>query len=332
MLEYDEWVVPGELEYAEKKEKEIQAQIQKYHKTSLRGDWERHDWDIYIQITEHIVGKFGVTIPKSVWYCAIHDIEIYNSMILDWFRDEVAPIDEPKIFNFSADDIRGSLPEWDESMLSDDTILDIMQSHSNRYLVIKGIEEKPDYYRTFVKKDYHLSDAKYDNVMNKLIKKLHDNKPIVLTETEEKIACAFKDDDRTFSRGYYEAWDFPLVMSEKDIISAIREAYENASIRSRRISLDKLSQIDFENLGRILEIDYHLLENYECIYQGRAGDLIIRFLFDFKHMKMVMAYPVLKEVALKDEYQEYHYYSKEGRYFTWDYFQVEHPLGWNGRK
>ena len=71
MLEYDEWVVPGELKYAEKKAAEIESQIERYHKVSLRGDWERHDWDIYIQITEHIVGKFGVTIPKSVWYYAL---------------------------------------------------------------------------------------------------------------------------------------------------------------------------------------------------------------------------------------------------------------------
>lgn len=139
MLEYDEWVVPGELEYAEKKGKEIEAQIQKYHKISFRSNWERDDWDIYIQITEHIVGKFGVTIPKSVWYYAIHNIGICNSMILDWFRDEVAPIDEPKIFDLPDDDIRSTLPEWDESMLSDDTILDILQSHSSRYLAIKGI-------------------------------------------------------------------------------------------------------------------------------------------------------------------------------------------------
>ncbi|MDE7354449.1 MAG: hypothetical protein K2O06_15565 [Acetatifactor sp.] len=332
MLEYDEWVVPGELEYAEKKGKEIEAQIQKYHKISLRGNWERDDWDIYIQITEHIVGKFGVTIPKSVWYYAIHDIGICNSMILDWFRDEFAPIDEPKIFDLPDDDIRSTLPEWDESMLSDDTILDILQSHSSRYLAIKGIEENPDYHSTFVKMDCHLSDVKYDNVMNMLIKKLHDNKPIVLTEIEEKMACTFKDNNRNFSRPYYEAWDFPLVMSEKDIINAIREAYEHANIRSRRISPKKISQIDFENLDRVLEVDYHPLGNYECLYQGRAGGLVIRFLFDYKNMKIVMAYPVLKEAVLKDRYQEYHYYSKKGRYFTWDYFQGEDPLGWNGRK
>lgn len=255
MLQYDEWAVPGELEYAERKAAEIEAQIQKYHKISLRGDWERDDWDIYIQITEHIVGKFGVTIPKSVWHYAIHDIDIYNSMKLDWFQDEIAPIDEPIIFELPPDDIRRSLPEWDESMLSDDTILDILQSHSSRYLAIKGIEENPDYYSTFVKKDYHLSDAKYDNVMNTLIKKLHDNKPVVLTEIEEKIACTFKDNNRNFGWTYYESWDFPLVMSEKDIINAIHEAYVNASIRSRRISPDKIGQIDFENLGRELEID-----------------------------------------------------------------------------
>lgn len=125
------------------------------------------------------------------------------------------------------------------------------------------------------------------------------------------MACTFKDTNRNFSRPYYEAWDFPLVMSEKDIINAIREAYENASIRSRRISPNKISQIDFENLDRVFEVDYHPLGNYECLYQGRAGDLIIRFLFDYKNTKIVMAYPVLKEAELKDRYQEYHYYSKK---------------------
>ena len=84
-----------------------------------------------------------------------------------------------------------------------------------------------------------------------------------------------------------------LVMSEKDIINAIREAYENASIRSRRISPNKISQIDFENLDRVLEVDCHPLGNYECLYQGRAGGLVIRFLFDYKDMKIVNAYPVM---------------------------------------
>ena len=43
-------------------------------------------------------------------------------------------------------------------------------------------------------------------------------------------------------------------------------------------------------------------------------------------MKILMAYPVLKEAELKDRYQEYHYYSKIGRYFTWGYFQGEDPI------
>ena len=67
MLAYDEWVVSGEVEYAEKKDAEIESQIENYHKTSLRGDWMRDDRAIYIQITEHVIGKFGVTMPGAAF-------------------------------------------------------------------------------------------------------------------------------------------------------------------------------------------------------------------------------------------------------------------------
>ncbi|MDE7354438.1 MAG: hypothetical protein K2O06_15510 [Acetatifactor sp.] len=141
MLIYDEWVVPGEVEYAEKKDAEIESQIENYHKTSLRGDWMRDYRAIYIQITEHVIGKFGVTMPEDTWNISIIDIYITNDMKLDWFQRNIAPIDEPRIFDLPADDARSSLPEWGETLIPNDARKDIMNEHSARYNAIPKIEE-----------------------------------------------------------------------------------------------------------------------------------------------------------------------------------------------
>ena len=109
MLEYDEWAVPGEVEYAEKKAAEIEIQIEKYHENFNEDKWGSYLESIYIQLTEHIRGVFEVWMPSSIW--ELPDIDVYNYMNVDWFRDQVTPIDEPKIFDLPADDIRSNLPE-----------------------------------------------------------------------------------------------------------------------------------------------------------------------------------------------------------------------------
>lgn len=319
MLIYDEWTVPGEVEYAEKKAAEIEEQIERYHKTSLRGDWMRDDWDISIQITEHIVGKFGVTIPKPVWDYAIYDIDINNSMKLDWFRDEVAPIDEPKIFDLPADDIRSSLPEWDNSFFPESVLDDVIHIHSKRYRVVSEIERmNSDFYS--IQKEFNLGDSKCNNIMKIFLDKLKsDNSAVAYTELEEKLGDFLDLYDLFAQFCYYKPWYFPLDMTKNDISDAIHEAYLNASKRSKRIIPDR---IDCENLNRGFEVDCYPIKNYECLYQGKAGNLVIRFLFDYKDMKIVMAYPVLKEIREMSDHKEYDYYNKEGKYFTWGYFRI----------
>lgn len=322
MLEYDEWVVPGEVEYAEKKAAEIGSQIENYHKTSLRGDWMRDDWTVYIQVTEHVIGKFCVTVPKDVWQYAIYDIDISNSMMLDWFQDEVAPIDEPMIFDLPADDIRSRLPEWDESLLPDESRKDILRMHSARYKVVCGIKDLDGDYDG-IKEAYNLDNTKCSKIMETFFKKLDTrNRPVTFTELEEQIGkhiMSYEVHLFDYVGCYYEPWDFQLAMSEKDVIDAIRDAYMNASKRSRRIIPDKFDRM---NLGRGDGLDSQLIElmNYECLYQGKAGDLVIHFLFDFKNMKIVMAYPVMKEVQVAETSREYHYYDKELKQFDWEDF------------
>lgn len=143
MLEYDEWVVPGEVKYAEKKAAEIESHIKKYHQNTLRGDWERNDWKISIQLTEHVTGVFQATIPKYVWDYAVHDIDISNSMKADWLADEVCRIDAPKIFDIPDDDIRASLPPWDEPLFPADAREETIYYHSERYIISELIEEDP---------------------------------------------------------------------------------------------------------------------------------------------------------------------------------------------
>ena len=150
-------------------------------------------------------------------------------------------------------------------------------------------------------------DAKCDRVMETLVKKLHTrNKPVVFTDLEEKIVDCLKnriyDWDYHYYGSYYKLWHCPLEMTENDIMDAIREAYLNASKRSRRIFPD---EFDYANMN------VRYLENYECLYQGKAGDMLIRFLFNFKDMKIVMTYPVLKERISNEE----NYYDKRYKCF-----------------
>lgn len=302
MLKYDEWVVPGEVEYAEKKAAEIEAQIQKYHKTSLRGDWERHDWDIYIQITEHIVGMFKVTMPEDTWNICIIDIHITNDMKLDWFQRNIAPIDEPKIFELPPDDIRSSLPEWDESLISDDAYRDIMCEHSAQYNAIHKIEEIVDSgVGHYMLGQLNVSETRFNRIAEGFLKKLKTaNSGVEFTEMEKRIEECIRGRRYYHDCGYYynyffddsgyEVSYFPLNMTEEDIINAIREAYCNASKRSKRIAPGVADAINIANHWPGYE---YQIENYECLYQGRAGDLVIRFLFDFKNMKIVNAYPLM---------------------------------------
>ena len=60
MLIYDEWTVPGEVEYAEKKAAEIEAQLQRYYESASKMQGIYLDFSIYIQITEHVVGEFEI--------------------------------------------------------------------------------------------------------------------------------------------------------------------------------------------------------------------------------------------------------------------------------
>lgn len=288
MLKYDEWVVPGEVEYAERKAAEIETKLQRYYETA--GEMTGRYWDLpmTIQFTEHVYGKFSISLSEYMF--SPPDIDVTNEMLLEWFRDQVAPIEEPAIFDLPADDIRNSLPEWDESLLSNASRRYIMGMHSTRYIIAEEIEEMDgDYYD--IKRELNFSDAKCDRAMEDLLKKLHiRNKLVVFTDLEEKIVDCLKnriyDWDYHYYGSHYELWHFPLAMTENDISDAIWTAYLNASKKSKRIFPD---EFDYANM------DVRYLKNYECLYQGKAGGMLIRFLFDFKNMKIAMAYPVLKE-------------------------------------
>lgn len=129
MLEYDEWVVPGEVEYAEKKAAEI----------------------------------------------------------------------EPKIFDLPTDDIRNSLLEWEESLLSDDLRREIIVQHSIRHMAADAVKYLDGDWQT-IKRDFNLSDTKCDRVMKTIDRKLNSkSKSVVFTDLEEKIA--------DYIKGYY-GWHF----------------------------------------------------------------------------------------------------------------------------
>lgn len=322
MLKYDEWAVPGEVEYAKKKAAEIELQIQKWHKDFFKKEiWKRGDTSFSIRLTEHVAGEFGIKLPESVWLYA-HDIDISNAMILDWYRDMVAPIDEPKIFDIPAEDVRSRLPEWDDSFLTDDTRGNIMEDHSIRYHAVQGIEKMDGDYSE-IQREFKLSDAKCSRIMDTFVKNLKNkNKQAVFTELEEKIGKYFTYRDCRLlwpHWNYYEPWFFALAMSEKDILDAVHEAYLNACKRSRRMIPDKF---DYTNLSGWFPLDeFDWVENYECLYQGRAKNLVIRFLFNYKDMKIMTAYPVLKDRNAIIEGPEYCYYDNVNKFFNYGKFE-----------
>lgn len=89
-------------------------------------------------------------------------------------------------------------------------------------------------------------------------------------------------------------------MSEEKIIDAIHEAYLNAGIKNKRRIPDKL---DYTNIRYWRPYSDYRIKNYECLFQGKGGDTIICFLFNFKNMKIVMAYPVYRQVRENKEYE-----------------------------
>ncbi|MDE7354439.1 MAG: hypothetical protein K2O06_15515 [Acetatifactor sp.] len=151
--------------------------------------------------------------------------------------------------------------------------------------------------------ELNLSETRFKRIAEAFLKKLKtaDN-GVGFTETEERIDEYLRERRYYNDYGYgynkycenafgYAVSYFPLNMIEGDIIDAIREAYHNASKRSKRI---------FPGIADAINIANHwpgygcqFIKNYECLYQGRAGDFVIRFLFDYKDMKIVNAYPAM---------------------------------------
>lgn len=61
-----------------------------------------------IQLTEHVAGVFKIKCPSDGWL----DYDVTDEMLIGYFKCKGGFIDEPKIFDLPADDIRNSLPEW----------------------------------------------------------------------------------------------------------------------------------------------------------------------------------------------------------------------------
>lgn len=287
MLQYDkDWVVPGELEYAEQKASEIENQIKK-HNSEYQGDGyskEIIERTVKIQITEHILGIFYVNI--SAWEFGYRDV--YNFMMLDWYQETIYPIDKPKIFELPEGDIRNELPEWDESFLS--AIYDLYDFHFSQGIVL-SCAEFWDCYRSLVKTELNINGSQADKIFQSLVAKLNAGvNALKFTELEEKVGLCFADKHNAHSLRRAAQWLFPLCMREQDIIDAIREAYQNAAVKSRRRIPDAWDayNLDWYPNG------YFPIEDYECLYQAKSGGMVIRFVFDFKNMKIRAAYPVPK--------------------------------------
>ena len=164
------------------------------------------------------------------------------------------------------------LPKWNDDFLPDDSdnMKDILKNHtwSSR---IEYLLDNYDYKESFVRRKFSLSDKKYNALKISLPKKLTFG--IYLTKHEEAIVeYIIKRDEKPL---------FPYNMSEKQIKNAIRTAYEDARKESKR---------QMPTLKDIKNMDCCVWD--KTLYQGKAGDLIIRFWFDFAENKIVAAYPI----------------------------------------
>lgn len=177
MLKYDEWAVPGEVEYAERKAAEIEVRIERYHR-DYEKSYSYAEFTLQLQFTEHVEGIFDIKQLYGIWM----DYDITNEMLIGYFKSVGGCVDEPKMFDLPDDVIRSSLPEWDESLLPDDSWRDIKGRHSTQYMVTNAIEYLDGDWRT-IKRKFNLSDAKCDRIMEIFVKKLSiKNKPVVFTE------------------------------------------------------------------------------------------------------------------------------------------------------
>lgn len=68
--------------------------------------------------------------------------------------------------------------------------------------------------------------------------------------------------------------------------------------------------------GDYLKLTVIRLKITNVYIRQKGGGFLIRFLFNFKDMKIEMAYPVFKEIRAAGA-REYHYYDKSGKIFTW---------------
>lgn len=100
-------------------------------------------------------------------------------------------------------------------------------------------------------------------------------------------------DGEYLDHGYFFDWETALAYGKKEKEPFEIEKYINASKRSKRIIPTEMDAVNMLNVWPVYEC--RLTENYQCLYQGRVGNLIIRFLFDFEDMKIVNAYPVLNK-------------------------------------
>lgn len=156
MLEYDEWAVPGEVEYAEKKAAEVEAQLERYHR-EYEKSYSYGEHTLRLQFTEHVAGIFEIKHPYGIWM----DYDVTDEMLMDYFKDIGGSVDEPKIFDLPDDDIRRNLPEWDEAFLTENAIREIMDFHSSRYIVVKEIKHIEDVrgQKDAVKRNFNFSDG-----------------------------------------------------------------------------------------------------------------------------------------------------------------------------
>lgn len=81
MLEYDEWAVLGEVEYAREKAAEIEAQLNRYHK-DYEKSYTYGQSDMRIQFTEHVAGIFKIKYPPGKWI----DYDITDEMLIGYFK------------------------------------------------------------------------------------------------------------------------------------------------------------------------------------------------------------------------------------------------------
>jgi len=200
--------------------------------------------------------------------------ECSDAVIVDKDTHVDLTIQLPWENDYLTENIRNNLPAWSDKLLPTRRIDHILDGHS--FLIPGRVNQFLGDYRDSIMKNFQWRESDFNAIRKSIETKVRAGES--LTEREGKVIDLIK---------LWKKDDFwPINMNKKQIIKAIREAYEYAA----KISGKQFPPSD-ENYP-----DRGPAQHGRLKYQGKTkAGLIVHFRFDFDVMEIETAYPILKD-------------------------------------